>query len=80
VQVLQGFRGAVQAEECVVLGNITMEVPPAPKGIPKFEVVFDVQSDGTMKAIVTDTSRERSELLDIVETRALALRDQEQKV
>ncbi len=80
VQVLQGFRGAVQAEECVVLGNITMEVPPAPKGIPKFEVWFEVESDGTMKVYVQDTSRERSECLNIVETKALAWPDQEQKI
>jgi len=80
VEVLQGPRGATQADQCVMLGSIDMEVPPAPARTPKFEVVFDVLSDGTMKVIVADTRRKRSETLDIVETRrTLAWRDQSQE-
>ena len=80
VEVLQGPRDATKADQCVVLGSIDMEVPPAPARTPKFEVIFDVLSDGTMKVIVTDTRRKRSETLDVVETRGvLAWRDKSQE-
>jgi molecular chaperone DnaK len=76
VEVLQGPRGARSADECVVLGGIDMEVPPAPAGTPKLEVQLEVRSDGTLKVVVTDTRRDRSETLDLFETRILAWRDQ----
>jgi molecular chaperone DnaK len=80
VEVLQGPRDAKVAEQCISLGQIDMEVPPAPAHTPKFEVVFDVKSDGTMRVIVTDTRRKRPpEILDIMETKALAWRDQAQE-
>ncbi|MBK9711945.1 MAG: Hsp70 family protein [Kouleothrix sp.] len=75
VEVLQGPRGATRADQCVVLGSVDMEVPAAPARTPKFEIIFDVQSDGTMKAIVNDTRRNRTATLDIVETRTLTWRD-----
>lgn len=65
VEVLQGFPGVAKADDCRVLGNINMEVPPAPKGIPKFEIVFDVRSDATLSVIVSDRFRKRDETLDI---------------
>jgi molecular chaperone DnaK len=69
VHILQGSRDTKQADQCVVLDTIKMEVKPTPFSKPKFEVVFDVQSDGTMKVIVTDTLLRRQETLDIVETK-----------
>ncbi len=80
VRILQGLRNTTQANECVVLDTIKMEVPPTPFPKPKYEVVFDVQSDGTMKVIVTDTLRKRQETIDIVETkRSLVGRSQSKK-
>jgi molecular chaperone DnaK len=75
VQVLQGPGRARKADECEVLGSIDMEVPPAPARRPRFEVRFHVRSDGTMKVEVTDTRRDRREVLDIVEGRVLAWRE-----
>jgi hypothetical protein len=52
----------------VVLGSIDMEVPPAPAGRPRFEITFNVHTDGTLKVEVADTRRDRHEsrvLIDI---------------
>lgn len=71
VKVLQGFRDTTRADECLELGTIPMEVAPTSMPKPKFEIVFDVQSDGTLKVIVTDTWLRRQKTLDIVETRRI---------
>jgi molecular chaperone DnaK len=77
VEVLQGPRGATRADECVVLGSIDMEVPPAPARVLKFEVQFDVQSDSTMRVEVADVQRDRRETIDIVLNKdVIAWRDQ----
>jgi molecular chaperone DnaK len=59
VDVLQGPRGATRAGQCVALGSIDLEVPPAPARTPKFEVVFEARSDGTLHVTVADTRRDR---------------------
>jgi molecular chaperone DnaK len=69
VEVLQGRRGATSADQCIVLGSIPMDVPPAPAGTHKFAVEFEVASDGTMKVAVTDTRLNRRQVLDILATR-----------
>ena len=46
-----------------------MTVLPAPKGIPKFEVVLHVQSDGTMHVEVTDARTGKSEKKDLIEVK-----------
>jgi molecular chaperone DnaK len=69
LEVLQGARGITRAADCVVLGSLDMEVPPARAGEPKLEVVFDVKSDGTMTVLLTDLRRKRApEMIDIIET------------
>jgi molecular chaperone DnaK len=72
VEVLQGPRDATSADQCVRLGSIDMEVPPAPARTLKFEVELHVESDGTMKVQVADLSRKRVKQLDIVEKAQLA--------
>ncbi len=77
VRVLQGIRDATRVDQCTYIETLKMEVPPAPAGIPKFEVQFEVQTDGTMKVIVRDIQRDRTEILDIVENRRILIwRDQ----
>ncbi|MEM7578413.1 MAG: Hsp70 family protein [Cyanobacteria bacterium P01_A01_bin.80] len=67
VEVLQGPRGATKKSECVSLGSLEMNVLPAPKGIPKFDVVLQAQSDGTMYVEVTDTRTGKTEKKDLNE-------------
>jgi len=69
VHVLQGTRNTTHSDEYVVLDTIKMKVLPTPFPKPKFEIVFHVQSDGTVKVIVTDTLLRRQETLDIIETK-----------
>jgi molecular chaperone DnaK len=68
VEVLQGPPGATRADQCVVLGWPSMDVLPAPRGVPRFEVRFDVQSDRTMRVAVSDSTSDRQRVVDIVET------------
>jgi molecular chaperone DnaK len=75
VELLQGPRGATRADQCVVLGSIDMEVPPAPARQPRFEVQLDVRSDGTLKVKVSDSRRDRQETLEVVGGTVLAWRD-----
>lgn len=73
VEVFQANREDLPTNQCVLLGSIDMEVPPAPARTPKFEVVFDVQADGTMRVIVTDTKSRQHKTLDIVEGRRVLI-------
>ncbi|GAA6617737.1 hypothetical protein NUACC26_035480 [Scytonema sp. NUACC26] len=67
VEVLQGPKEATKASDCVVLGFVKMNIlSPAPKGILKFEVVLDIQSDGTMYVEVKDTSTGKVEKQDLI--------------
>ena len=71
VEVLQGPRDATLADQCVPLGVVEMEVLPRPAKSHKFAIVLDVESDGTMKVIVTDKHTNRTETKDIVETKTV---------
>jgi molecular chaperone DnaK len=68
VEILQGRPGTEDADQCVLLDSIDMEVPPAPARTPRFEVVFDVRKDGTMTVTLTDTRRQRTASKEIMET------------
>lgn len=80
VKVLQGPRGATKASECDLLGFVEMTVLPAPKGIPKFEVVLHVQSDGTMYVEVTDDRTRKSERKDLNEPKKVWVNPQSKSV
>jgi molecular chaperone DnaK len=65
VEVLQGREDATRAEDCVSLGTLRMAVPPAVAGQNRYDVRFDVDSNGIMTATVTDPQRRLSESLTI---------------
>jgi molecular chaperone DnaK len=60
VEILQGRQDAARADDCVSLGAIRMEVPPAPAGQNRYGVRFEVESNGIMTVTVTDPRRNRS--------------------
>ena len=78
VRIMQGRqRDTTKAEDADLLGTLSMEILPAPKGVPKFNVEFDVQSDGTLRVLVTDVrSNQPPKSLDILETSVTVWRDQ----
>jgi len=67
VEIYQAAREDLPINQCILLGSISMEVQPAPARTPKFEVIFEVQADGTMKVIVTNTKNRQHKVLDIFE-------------
>ncbi|MEP6831888.1 MAG: Hsp70 family protein [Gemmatimonas sp.] len=75
VEILQGRQDATQADECVSLGSIRMEVPPAPAGQNRYTVRFNVAADGTMTVLVTDPRRNRSEDLTVGDTSLVVFRE-----
>lgn len=76
IDVLQGRHDATLADDCVSLGSLRMEVPPAPAGQIRYGVRFEVAADGTMTVTVTDPRRNRSEPLVIGDRALLVLREQ----
>jgi molecular chaperone DnaK len=75
VEVLQGRYDVARAEDCVSLGSIRMEVPPAPAGQNRYGVRFEVAANGTMTVTVTDPRRNRSEPLVIGDRALLVYRE-----
>ena len=67
VEVFQGPADATTVDQCIRLSSVRMEVPPAPARQFRYDVSFEVQSDGTVRVTVTDPRRRRSESLDIGE-------------
>jgi molecular chaperone DnaK len=75
VEVLQGRHDATRADDCVSLGSIRMEVPPAPAGQNRYGVRFEVAANGTMTVTVTDPRRNRSEPLVVGDKALLVYRE-----
>ena len=75
VEVLQGRHDATRADDCVSLGSIRMEVPPAPAGQNRYGVRFEVAGNGTMTVTVADPRRNRSEPLVIGDKALLVYRE-----
>ncbi|MBP1908924.1 molecular chaperone DnaK [Methanolobus bombayensis] len=61
IHVLQGERGVASGNKS--LGKFTLDgIPPAPRGIPQIEVVFDIDANGILHVTATDkgTGKEQS--------------------
>jgi len=52
VNVVQGERP--MAADCIPVGDILLEIPPAPRGVPQIEVIFDIDPDGILQVNVRD--------------------------
>ncbi len=65
VHVLQGERS--MAADNVSLGRFYLAgLPPAPRGMPKIEVTFDIDANGILNATATDKGTGKSEKLTIM--------------
>jgi molecular chaperone DnaK len=65
VHVLQGERS--MAADNVSLGKFYLTgMPPAPRGIPKIEVTFDIDANGILNVTATDKGTGKSEKLTIM--------------
>lgn len=71
VHVFQGERP--MAADNTSLGEFTLEgLPPAPRGIPKIEVTFDIDSNGILGVSARDTASGKSQSISITSSTRLS--------
>lgn len=64
IQVYEGER--VMTKDNNLLGTFNLTgIPPAPRGVPKIEVTFDLNADGILNVSAKDSSTGRSEKITI---------------
>lgn len=64
IQVYQGERS--MTKDNVKLGSFDlMGIPPAPRGVPQIEVIFDVNSDGILNVTAKDKGSQQSKKITI---------------
>jgi len=79
IHVLQGERQ--MARDNRTLGRFILDgLPPAPRGVPKIEVTFDIDANGILDAKAKDTATSREQSIKITGTSTLAKDDVEKMV
>jgi L1 cell adhesion molecule like protein len=64
IQVFEGERAMTKDNN--LLGNFDLtEIPPAPRGVPKIEVAFDIDANGILNVSAKDTSTGKQENITI---------------
>ncbi|EFC39565.1 hypothetical protein NAEGRDRAFT_44741 [Naegleria gruberi] len=64
IQVFEGERTLTKDNH--LLGRFNLEgIPPAPRGVPKIEVTFEIDSNGIMKVSAKDTSSGKTQNITI---------------
>lgn len=64
ISVFEGERA--QTKDCNKLGEFNLTgIPPAPRGVPKIEVTFDVDANSTLNISAKDTSSGKDEKITI---------------
>ncbi|KAI4459139.1 heat shock protein 70kda [Holotrichia oblita] len=64
IQVFEGERAMTKDNNLLGTFNLT-GIPPAPRGIPKIEVTFDLDANGILNVSAKDTSTGKSERITI---------------
>ena len=71
IHVLQGERP--MAHDNRTLGRFILDgIPPAPRGIPQVEVIFDIDANGILTVTAKDKATNRSQHITIKDTSALS--------
>lgn len=79
VHVLQGERE--QAAQNKSLGQFNLEdIPPSPRGLPKIEVVFDIDANGILHVSATDKNTGRAQSITIKASSGLSEAEVERMV
>jgi molecular chaperone DnaK len=79
VKVLQGERP--MANDNMLLGNFRLDgIPPAPRGIPQIEVIFDIDANGILNVTAKDRASGKEQSIKITATTNLSERDVERMV
>lgn len=64
IQVFEGERAMTKNNNLLGTFNLT-GIPPAPRGVPKIEVTFDLDANGILNVSAKDTSTGKSEKITI---------------
>ena len=79
VHVVQGERP--MAADNTSLGQFNLDgLPPAPRGIPKIEVTFDIDSNGILNVSAKDTATGKSQSIRITDTTRLSEEEKQRMV
>ncbi|MCO6427451.1 molecular chaperone DnaK [Nitrosomonas communis] len=79
IHVFQGERP--MASDNVSLGEFNLEgLPPAPRGIPKIEVTFDIDSNGILSVSAKDLASGKSQSISITGSTQLSEEDKKRMV
>lgn len=79
VHVYQGERS--MAADNTSLGEFNLEgLPPAPRGVPKIEVTFDIDSNGILNASAKDTATGKSQSIRITGSTRLPEEEKERMI
>jgi molecular chaperone DnaK len=71
IHVLQGERD--MASHNRTLGRFNLDgIPPAPRGVPQVEVVFDIDANGILKVSAIDKATEKDQSITITNTGGLS--------
>lgn len=79
IHVFQGERP--MAADNTSLGEFTLDgLPPAPRGVPKIEVTFDIDSNGILSVSAKDTASGKSQSISITSSTRLSESDKKRMV
>ena len=79
IHVLQGERP--MARDNRTLGRFILDgIPPAPRGVPKIEVTFDIDANGILSVTAKDTATGREQSIKITGTSTLSKEEVERMV
>jgi len=71
IHVLQGER--TMAADNKSLGKFTLDgIPPAPRGIPQIEVIFDINANGILEVTAKDKATNRQQNITITDSSGLS--------
>jgi molecular chaperone DnaK len=79
VHVLQGEREMAADNKSLANFELT-GIPPAPRGVPKIEVAFDIDADGLLTVSATDSGTGRAQKVTVMPTTGLSDADIERLV
>jgi molecular chaperone DnaK len=71
IQVFQGERAMVKDNKCLGKFELT-GIPPAPRGVPQIEVMFDIDANGILNVFAQDKGTGRKQSIRISNTGGLS--------
>lgn len=78
IKVYQGERPT--AADNRLLGSFSLSVPPAPRGVPKIEVGFNIDSNGIVNVTAKDQGTGKEQSLVITESNTLSKEEQDRLI